>query len=161
MIEETIHYLEKLIEEKPNREKRGVDLLKPYNSDGSSEGWAFCVPPAFNDSLDIRLTSRIIEGKQENVWTQGSSFNFKAGEILYDTPEAYNTWSTALTKITRSIQIEFSSGAGLFDSSSNRSAGMVKFKMFKPDNNKKRLVTVGSTVTMSQDEFVKFLILGM
>jgi len=161
MNQETIRHLEKLIEEKPNREKRGVKLLKPHDSDGTSEGWAFCIPPAFNDSLDIRLTSRIIEGKQENVWTQGSSFNFKAGEILYDSPEAYSAWNTALAKISHSIQIEFSSGAGLTDSDSKRSAGMVKFKIFKPDNHMRKLVPVGNDVTMSQDEFVKLLILGM
>lgn len=161
MIEETIRHLEKLIEEKPNREKRGIELLKPHDSDGSSEGWAFCVPPAFNDSLDIRLTSRIIDGKPENVWTQGSAFNFKAGEILYDTPEAYGKWTTPLSAITCSIQIEFSSGAGLSDSGNQRSSGVVKFKVYKPDGTKEKLVPFGTDVTMTQDEFVKLLIVGM
>ena len=94
MISKALTILDDLIRDKPTREKRGTDLLKDPAAE-ATEGWYMCVPPCFNEALDIKRTERV-EGKKKNlVWTQGSAFSFKQGDTVYDTADAYKVWAEA------------------------------------------------------------------
>ena len=79
------HILDRIIREKPSRESRLTELLKDPSAD-SPEGWFMCVPTCFNDALDIKQTQRIESKRKSLVWTQGSTFSFKEGDQLYNTP---------------------------------------------------------------------------
>lgn len=52
------------------------------------EGWAFIIGPYFLDALDTKLTERIntVTNKKEQVWTQGSNFEFPVGYTLHSAP---------------------------------------------------------------------------
>jgi len=41
--------------------------------------WYMCVPEAFRPALDMEQSERVIKGKKNLVWTQGSRFSFKLG----------------------------------------------------------------------------------
>ena len=68
------------------------------------------IPDAFRGALDIQQTIRVSAGKQL-VWTQGSTFTFKVGDTLYDTPDAYQEWATALKKIRLCVAVKSASDA--------------------------------------------------
>ena len=97
MIKETLNLLDDLVTQNITKNNRSTKLLKNPNSK-TQKGWFIYVPPCFNDALDIKKTERV--GRENKlVWTQGSSFFFKRGDTLYDTPEAYRIWSEALKSI--------------------------------------------------------------
>lgn len=150
--------LDRLIREKPTRENRSLELLKDP-SETHDKSWFMCVPSAFNDALDIKQTERTEGGKKVTRWTQGSLFCFKPGDVLYDTPLAYGTWSEALKHINICIQVKDAAGVGLSENAKSRSAGSVSFTLFKPDKRRTELLACGDHV-LTQDEFVRFLIAG-
>ncbi|MFA0813536.1 hypothetical protein [Microbulbifer epialgicus] len=47
-----------------------------------NEHWAFHVPYAFRDALDIRYDQRVKKKKKYMVWTQGPILKFKEGDTL-------------------------------------------------------------------------------
>ena len=159
MTEQALDILEHVIREKPGREKRTIRLLKDPAAE-TTDGWHMCVPSYFNDALDIRLTERKVNKKPTLVWTQGASFSFKVGDTLYDTLDAYKSWSDALRTIDLCAQVKMGSNAGPVDSNSGRFDGLVKFSIFTPTQDRSRLVE-RSEHTMSQDDFVRFLISGL
>jgi hypothetical protein len=61
--------------------KRSTILLRDH-SVGCAD-WAYWVPPSFNSALDIKLTPRVLDGRQVLVWTQGGLFSFASGDILH------------------------------------------------------------------------------
>ncbi len=158
MTKKALSVLNHVIREKPTRENRLTDLIKAPSLD-HVEGWYMCVPPCFNDALDIRQTERV-ENKQKTLtWTQGSSFAFKAGDTLYDTPDAYKVWSEALKSINLCVQVKLGSSAGPLDGGTGRFAGSVTFSILTPNDYRSRLVERADH-TMSQDDFIRFLIGG-
>jgi len=158
MSQEALDILQRLTGDVLTRQNRLTELLKPATAD-YAEGWFMCVPKCFNESLDIRLTERIVNGRKALVWTQGSAFSFSEGDTLYDTPNAYEKWSQALKSSSLCVQVKQALAAGPASDGSVRSAGSVTLDIFRPDKRGSKLVSHGQ-YTMSQDAFVRFLIAG-
>ena len=76
MIQQALTILDDLIGVRRSRENRTTNLLKDPSTE-SGDGWYMCVPPCFNDALDIKRTERVENGRKVLVWTQGSWFSFK------------------------------------------------------------------------------------
>ena len=160
MSQQALNLLEHILREKSTRAKRLTDLLKdPNDNEKFAEGWHMCVPPCFNDALDIKQTERMQNKITTLAWTQGTSFSFKAGDMLYDTPDAYDTWSEALKHIGLGVQVDAAFSAGPSEDISGRFPGRVTFSIFTPNEDRSKIVR-RAVHTMSQDDFVKFLILG-
>ncbi|RPJ73337.1 MAG: hypothetical protein EHM20_12405 [Alphaproteobacteria bacterium] len=158
MIPKTISILDDLIRAKSKKKNRSMTLLKAPDAKVSN-GWYMYVPPCFNESLDIRRTERVIAKKKELVWTQGSWFSFKRGDTLYDTPKAYQVWSEALKYIGLCLQIKAASNVEIFKDNRERFSGSVTFLILIPDKNRIKIIERNEH-TMSQDDFVRFLIAG-
>jgi hypothetical protein len=160
MNDETVKLFTLLTKKTNKCQKRSLQLLKPVDSNGTDESWAFCVPPGFNESLDIRFTERTNKGKKTKVWTQGGLFYFKAGDTIFDTPLAYGEWGVALQHIEKCIKVEFGVSSGQMEPDMPRSSGSVEFKLLKPNENRTALEESNETLKMSQDDFVYYLITG-
>lgn len=144
---------------------RQTTLLRPH--DQFDAEWYFCVPPYFNDALDIRLIERE-QVKDKKVvrryweWSQGSLFSFSEGDIVYDTPTIEGEpWKEQLKRIGVALQVLKDSKADLLGEGDNahRFAGHVECVVLSPDESHERLEERGS-VSMSQDDFVRVLISG-
>ena len=158
MSQTSISVLDQVIREKPTRENRLTDLLKDPFAE-TEEGWYMCVPPCFNDALDIKQTDRVVNKEKTLVWTQGSSFHFNTGDTIYNTPDAYKVWADALQTINLCVQIKTGSSAGSTESATGRFAGSLTFSILTPNKDRSSIVERGEH-SMSQDDFVRFLIEG-
>jgi len=118
-----------------------------------------CVPSCFNEALDIKQTERILHKKKTIVWTQGSWFSFKQGDTVYDTAEAYKVWSEALKSIGLCVKVKMAHSAVPSAGASERFPGSVTFSILSPNKARNKLVERAEH-TMSQDDFVRFLIAG-
>jgi hypothetical protein len=98
-----------------------------WNTMNTLPNFAFCVPVCFEGSISQR--------------------NFQVGDILYDTPNAYEVWSTALQHIRYALQVN-SATAGR--------DGRVAFSIFCPNDLRTALVRVRSA-TLTQDAFIALL----
>ena len=96
---------ENRLEAKLKRELRSEILIAQFQ-DGFAAGWRMAVLDSFREALDIRLLPRMKAGKEVLVWTQGPFFSFKRGDILYDTPKAYQAWDKSNRKFQLMIQIQ-------------------------------------------------------
>ncbi len=139
--------------------------------------WGFYVPSCFNEALDIQLTDRVInENNTDRIWTQGGNFAFSEGDTLYSTVEAYQKWREALTKIEYGVQVKSSSpvtwtwtGRYIETIGRNgqiykkkewiRNQGFVAFAILRSNPGRTKLLEQKHQ-TMSQDDFVRFLIMG-
>lgn len=140
------------------RSQRSRKLIADFVG-GFAHGWAFAVGKHYRDALDIKLTPRATEeGEQEEVWTQGDCYSFRAGDVLYDTPQAYQgTWQDALQHIRVAVQVVQAAPDTVDD---NRQVpGYVTFAVLRPDATRARIVP-GKTYTVSQAEFVALLQTG-
>ncbi|NCC62220.1 MAG: hypothetical protein EOM12_15070 [Verrucomicrobiae bacterium] len=153
-----ISVLDQVIREKPTRENRLTNLLKDPSAE-TAEGWYMCVPSCFNDALDIKQTERVVNKMKALVWTQGSSFHFNTGDTIYDTPDAYKVWSEALKTIGVCVQIKTGASAGNTEGGTGRFGGSVTFAILTPNKDRTTIVERGEH-SMSQDDFVRFLISG-
>lgn len=144
---------------------RQTTLLRPH--DQFDADWYFCVPPYFNDALDIRLIERV-QVKDKKVvrryleWSQGSSFSFSEGDIVYDTPTIEGEpWREQIKRIGIALQVLKGSKADLIGEGDDarRFAGHVECVVLSPDESHERLEERG-VVSMSQDDFVRILISG-
>ena len=83
--------------------KRSTKLIVPsVTHDGpegslNNESWAFRVPYAFRDALDIKYEERRKEKTPYMVWTQGPILSFKEGDLIYAKDDC------------RAVQIRFAS----------------------------------------------------
>ena len=167
-----------LVKEKryPRNEKRHTELLRnPERSLADNDGWFMCVPSFFNDCLDIAKTDRRVktghvtknketgkmrdETKIRKVWTQGSRFAFHRGCTLYDTPRGYHRWRDAINEIRYCVSIHSGVNAEPAMNEKERKSGTVEFSILTPSTQAMNLEEIG-TYTLSQDEFVNFLING-
>lgn len=161
MSDKALKLLDKII----NMKKRGTRPSESLRDPEAqyTEGWHMCVPKCFNDSLDIRKTERVIKGNKTLQWTQGSTFSFETGDILYDTPKAYEPWPEAIQHINRCIQVREASPVipgekgGKGKPGASRNPGSVRFDVLVPDQSRTKLVKDGEE-ELTQDEFVRFLI---
>jgi hypothetical protein len=158
MTQPALAVLDHIVRERSTRENRVTELLRDPLAN-YADGWYMCVPAVFNDALDIKQTERVQNKEKSLVWTQGSSFSFKEGDTLYDTPDAYQIWSEALKSISLCIQVKSASSAGFTDGAAGRSPGSVTFLIFRPNNDRSKIIEIAQH-TMSQDDFVRFLIAG-
>lgn len=158
MNQKALDLLQRLTKGAQARQKRLTNFLRPPESE-YAEGWFMCVPKCFNDSLDIRLTERLVNGRRTLVWTQGSEFTFSEGDTFYDTPDAYNEWSEALKSISLCVQVKQAIPAGYAAEGDIRSPGSVTIDILKPDKRHSKLAW-HDCFTLSQDDFVRFLITG-
>jgi len=153
-----LELLKILTKKNATRQTRSLDLLKPLQ-EGDSGGWFMYVPSCFNEALDIRQTERVKDGKKSLCWTQGAFFSFKQGDTIYDTPKAYEHWSKALKHINICVSVKAATDVSLGEDGKSRSPGSVTFIILKPNKQRTKLVEHEQR-TMTQDEFVKFLIIG-
>ena len=124
-----------------------LSLLR--DPDSAATDWFMHVPDVFNESLDIKRVTRA--GSDEKVWNQGKGFNFRAGQVLYDSPEGSKVWGEALRSITCAIQVQNAVPAH------REGQGSVSFILFRPNSAKTAVESVGS-YTVSQLQFVRLLI---
>jgi hypothetical protein len=92
-------------------------LLADFDKgDGFAKGWRMAVGECFRDSLDIRSIKRTDEAADEAAnevvgdegvmkWTQGGTYAFSQGDVVYDTPRAYQCWDKALKSICVAYQV--------------------------------------------------------
>lgn len=164
------------VERYSSRDNRQLKLLKsPEETNHEKNEWFIYVPTYFNECLDISKTDRVVktgrqivdektgktkdEKKTIKEWTQGSRFSFHRGCTLYDTPKAYQEWSAAIRKTKYCISIEDSMDARPAMNFDDRFPGEVEFSVYTPSSKQDKLQEIG-TFTLSQDEFVRFLIKG-
>ena len=142
------------------KEARLTDLLRDPDGEGTP-GWFMHVPKCFNDSLDIRQTTRIKDGKASIVWSQGCNFSFKDGDTVYDSPDAYGTWSEALKKLKVAIQVRSATDSGpqVVGSEGARQPGNVTFDILVPTADRTKVQALGCR-TLTQFDFVRMLIKG-
>ena len=146
-------------QQRPGKEDvRPTELLRPH-AGHTDTVWAMHVPECFNEALDICQTTRAVNKVQHLEWTQGSSFYFKPGDVIYDRDTQKGEWETALGKITKCIQINAATAARPQEKETPRFPGSVEFTIFTPDKAKKKLEPLKSN-SMTQDQFVALLIAG-
>lgn len=168
-IKSSLELLEKLTNQKivdktgeyPLKEKRDTKCLKyPERTLTDNDEWFIYVPSCFNACLDIAKTDRVDRKTKEKkkVWTQGSRFAFHRGCTLYDTPKAYRKWSDAINTIKYCILIHHGTDAEPAMKEKKRNSGTVEFSIFSPSQKMK--LKKNGTFTLTQDEFISFLIKG-
>jgi len=152
--------------------KAGKVLLKDPHA-ATHPSWHLWLPAHFNTSLDLQFTWRQQTRNKEVVrkwkeWSQGSSFCFNEGAIIYDRDvTGLETWGEKLDAIDFYVVIgpsrpvtlrpgsNFSTEAA---DSANRDPGSVNFKIYIPTSNHGSVIAQEHTVT--QDYFVRYAILG-
>lgn len=140
------------------KDGRLTDLLCLPERQGSL-GWFMHVPGCFNDGLDIKQTPRVVtKGVTQMVWTQGSGFDFKAGDVFYDV-EANGQWSEAIQKIRICVRVITATPASVKENERGRNAGSVQFEMLVPNQTRSALESRGN-YALTQDDFVALLIAG-
>ena len=151
---------------RPERNLRKTELLR--NSEATSENtdWAFIVPTCFNDALDIKKTIRIKNKKGREIWTQGSTFFFKTGDIFYNKREAYIDWPKAISDKLCAIQVVSGKSSVPGRSEKNgkngkdRDKGEVTYTVYYC-NEKENILKKEGIYTTSQDDFIKILTSGL
>ena len=84
--------------------ERSTNLLSDF-TEGFAKGWRIAVSTRFLEALDIKKTDKVEGSKKTLIWTQGSTFSFSQGDIIYDTLKAYERWEIALQSIGIAYQI--------------------------------------------------------
>lgn len=152
-------------DQKSARQVRSDDLIAEFElcedpflpRKAFDQSWYFCVPTSFRAALDIRQGSRIVDGTERPVWTQGPWFDFSAGDTIYDSVKAYGTWNLGSFNICLAIQHATPTQSAT--ESKPRSHGSVIFDILTPDKYRSKLI-VRRQKALDQNEFVRLLILG-
>lgn len=147
----------------PGRQQRLGELIAKFVPHRSLAlecvaGWHFCVPGAFRTALDIVQTPRIVEGISEMRWTQGSWFHFREGDTIYDSVNANQAWNPKNVQVCLDIR----KAAPAKPAGANgdpRVEGTVILDVLTPNESGSRLEK-RKQVAVTQDEFVRILILG-
>lgn len=120
-----------------------LTLFRPADASETS-GWFMHVPRHFNEALDIRIMERRKNTVPFLSWTQGSLFSFSKDDVLYKSPHSDRSNAPL-------IQILQASPVGK-EPSGQRYKGHIRFRWYFSEED--------STVEMTQDDFVRFLISG-
>jgi hypothetical protein len=148
---------------RPERNLRKTELLRDPGAVSENADWAFIVPTCFNDALDIKKTIRIKNKKKHEIWTQGSTFFFKTGDIFYNKRDAYTDWPKAISDGLYAIQVISGKSSVPGKNGKNqkdRDKGEVTYTVYhgcKKDNVLKK----EGVHTTKQDDFIKILISGL
>lgn len=145
--------------------KRQTKLLRVHDS--HDPAWAFCVPPYFNDALDIRLMERVQVKNKKIIrryleWSQGSLFGFSLGDVIYDVYlDPKQCWAEHLKVLNIALQFKQAASADLSGEgdSAYRFPGHVECAVFTPNGTRSEIIERGR-ITMTQDELVRVLIAG-
>ncbi len=140
MRKKVLDLLDSLLRSGNTKEKRITKLLKDPDAE-YTEGWYMCVPKCFNEALDIKYTMKSENKIKKLVRTQGTTFSFKEGDTLYDTPKAYLQWSEALSYINLCVQVEQASDVVPPSKGEKRHSGYVFFRILTPSGANKIIVT--------------------
>jgi uncharacterized cupin superfamily protein len=145
------------------RQQRIDELVATFGAQRRSAmecavGWYFCVPGSFRAALDIGLTPRMIDGKSEMRWTQGSWFHFEEGDKIYDSVKAYKAWNPKNIQICLDIR-KASPAKPASAKGDPRIAGTVILDVLMPNEMQTQLEK-RKQVVVTQDEFVRILIVG-
>jgi hypothetical protein len=157
MRHEATRILDQITSSRKNRQHRMTELMRPPTK--ADPDWFMWVPPCFNAALDILQTTRILDRQQTLIWSQGSSFSFAAGDVIYNDPRAYNEWSNALPHVRYSFRITTASPVTLGEGTNTRKPGSVTFELLMP-NDAKTGIECDSRHTVTQDDLVRLLITG-
>lgn len=143
--------------------RKPLATLSPENwPEGWCKGWAFTIQPTLATALDIQLTPRVTDKQSSLEWSQGSRFDFREGYTLHDAPEAWTLpWGEALPHIANSLQITSAIPAEPANTGSPRNTGQVTFQLYRPNAERTALERRGNPYTVSQDDFVRILIVGL
>ncbi|MGA7579567.1 MAG: hypothetical protein ACLQUW_09345 [Desulfobaccales bacterium] len=158
-MQKSIYILDKLIKQKrAKRIKRSIELLADF-SNGYAEGWYFCVPIFFYDALDIKFTFQ----NKMKLWTQGSTFNFSTGDMIWN--HAYPYCENFVSDVKKNrIGVQVQSSAPCLPQTKNRlrNSGKVNFTIFTKRNEDYSIFIWkrAGNYSLSQDEFIEFLIKG-
>ncbi len=132
------------------------------------DAWFMVVPPFFNLALDIQWVPPAqaedipggdnTGGQRCGTWAQGSRFDFKRGDSLYDNRIAYEAkWGDALGSLAFCLHIVEASPVDI--SEAGRYPGSVTYIIFVPNLDRTHLVE-RTVCQCTQDEFVSLLING-
>ena len=121
------------------------------------QSWAFCVPTCFRAALDIKQTTRNIDGKSEIVWTQGPWFDFSEGDTFYDSVKAYKPWNLSNVRIC--LAVRKATPTQPAGNGKARSPGTVIFDILTPNRDRTEL-KIRRQKASTQDDFVRLLIVG-
>jgi hypothetical protein len=165
---ESLSLLSELTLPRPQKsqKRRKTKWLKDPEDISEGEDWAFIIPNCFNDALDIKKTLRIKNKKNKEkhkIWTQGSTFFFKTGDIFYNKKEAYTDWPKAISEELCAIQVvsgKSSTPGKNGQNEKNRDKGEVSFTVFRNHKNE-NILKKEETRFVTQDDFIKILILGL
>lgn len=148
------------------RAEKTTELLANF-VDGFADGWHMALKESFKMELDIKFTERRKDKISHYEWVQGPYYCFSEGQLIYDDRNAYTNWQNALKTVNLACQI-VSAQKNIPIKIDNEETGKpefrvlegsVKFLLFKPENERTRLVPyVG--YNLSQNEFVNFLKTG-
>lgn len=140
--------------------KRSSILIANFK-DGASTGWAFSVPEAFAEALDIRREFRLFNKKRYPVITQGESFRFALGDKIYDSEIVRRpnvTWCEALKEFRFMISITHATPALAYvdpeTNEENEIKGLVEFALSRSLGDR---VEPFMSFRTTQAEFVRFL----
>ena len=141
------------------KEKRSTTLIADFET-GFAKKWEMAVGEWFRDALDIKYTSRKVNGKTKKMWTQGGAYSFDTGDVIYDSKGGYSAiWSDAIKQISKAFQIIEASPAEYKEEEGGKkklTPGRVRFQVLMPDQQKKGLIKL-DVVSCSQAEFVNIL----
>lgn len=157
---ESISLLSELTLPRPKKILRKTELLRDPETTSESNVWAFIVPKCFNDTLDIKKTIRSNNKEKHEIWTQGSTFYFKTGDIFYNKREAYTDWPKAISDRLCAIQVVSGKSSVPGKNGKSRDKGEVTYTVYYGCKKENVLKKEGKHTT-SQDDFVKMLILGL
>lgn len=111
----------------------------------NNESWAFQVPYAFRDALDIKYEQRMKDKKPYMIWTQGPILNFKDGDVLTDKNNK------------KAVQVLFANRMGWDTTNNIMYEGNVVYDTFTISNGE---YIKGEQKTCSQMQFLSLLICG-
>lgn len=141
------------------RRRRAESVLRPHDAT-ATPGWAFHVPSWFNDALDLRPVTRMLNLVEYAAWTQGANFAFKAGDMLYRDEASCQAGRAALQVVSaeaaRGVAGEaLSLGA---DGAIEPAPGEREGERYRPGRVDWRDFETGETRTDTQMAFVRMLI---
>lgn len=144
---------------KNKRKRRRTEDIEIRFVNGIASDWAFSIPDAFRDALDVKFlsyadSSAKAEGKttSREVWTRGIPpvFSFAAGHIFYDPPSCRSSeWRVALKKLSRVVQVK--------EASPDQENGVNGWVLFEISYYKNCKFSRAEEKKVSQKEFAEFL----
>jgi hypothetical protein len=131
--------------------RRKTELIVPevtyHNNQGSlnNESWAFKVPYAFREALDIKFEQRKKNKKPYMVWTQGPILSFKDGDLIHTKDGK------------RAVQVQFASQMGWDPITDEMYQGSVVY--YEYDTSETSPIKTNE-YTCTQMQFLQLLITG-